>query len=67
MQHFQHIVLYYFKKGKSATKMQTKKRFVQCVEKVLGLIKRVKRGLQSFVLEVSHWTMLQGLVDVDSD
>ena len=57
---------YYFKKGKNATETH-KKRFVQCVEKVLGLIKRVKRGLQSFVLEVSHWTMLQGLVDVDSD
>ena len=37
-QHFQHIVLYYFKKGKNATEMQkkkTQKGFVQCVEKVL--------------------------------
>ena len=35
MQHFQHIMLYYFKKGKNATKKQKKKRFVQCMEKVL--------------------------------
>ena len=33
-QHFQHIVPYYFKKGKNATEMQ-KNRFVQCMEKVL--------------------------------
>ena len=33
MQHFLHIILYYFKKGKNATEM--KKRFVQCMEKVL--------------------------------
>ena len=32
-QHFWHIMLYYFKKGKNATEMQ--KRFVQCMEKVL--------------------------------
>ena len=33
MQHLQHIMLYYFKKGKNAT--ETQKRFVQCMEKVL--------------------------------
>ena len=33
-QHFWHIMLYYFKKGKNAAEMQ-KKRFVQCMEKVL--------------------------------
>ena len=32
--HFQHIMLYYFKKGKHATETQ-RKGFVQCVEKVL--------------------------------
>ena len=32
--HFWPIMLYYFKKGKKATEMQ-KKRFVQCIEKVL--------------------------------
>ena len=33
MQHFWHIMLYYFMKGKNTTEMQ--RRFVQCVEKVL--------------------------------
>ena len=33
------------------------------MEKVLWLIERVKSGLQSFVLEISHWTMLHGQVD----
>ena len=61
-QHFRHIMLYYFKKGKNATEMQNK-RFVQCVEKVLWLIERVKSGLRCFVLEISHWTMLPGQVD----
>ena len=34
-QHFWHIMLYYFKENKNATEMQKKKRFVQCMEKVL--------------------------------
>ena len=33
-QHFWHIMLYYFKKGKNATEMQVKS-LVQCMEKVL--------------------------------
>ena len=33
MQHFWHIMLYYFKKDKNATEMQ--KKYVQCMEKVL--------------------------------
>ena len=33
-QHFQYIMLYYFKKGKDTTETQIK-RFVQCTEKVL--------------------------------
>ena len=33
-QHCWYIMLYYFKKGKNANKTQ-KKRFVQCMEKVL--------------------------------
>ena len=33
------------------------------MEKVLWLIKLVKSGLPSFVLEISHWTMLHGWVD----
>ena len=32
MQHFQHMMLYYFKRGKNATETQ---KFVQCMEKVL--------------------------------
>ena len=35
MQHFQYIMLYYFKKGKNSTETHTKKRFVQYMEKVL--------------------------------
>ena len=35
---FQHIMLYYFKKGKNTSEMQKKnKRFVKCMEKVLLL------------------------------
>ena len=52
---------YYFKKGKNATEMP--KKLVQCMEKVLWLIERVKSGLWSFVLEISCWTMLHGWVD----
>ena len=57
-QHFQHIMLYYFKKGKN-----TQKDFVQCMEKVLWLIECVKSGLQSFMLEISCGTVLHGQVE----
>ena len=40
-----------------------KKRFVQSMERVLGLTKSVKNGLQSFMLEIFCWTMLHGQVD----
>ena len=33
------------------------------MEKVLWLFEDVKSGLQSFVLEISCWTMLHGWVD----
>ena len=69
-QHFQYIMLYYFKKGKNTTETHTHKRFVQCMEKVLWLIEHVKSGLQSFVLEISCWTMLHKLgklVEVNND
>ena len=33
------------------------------MEKVPWLMERVKSGLQSFVLEISRWTMLHGRVD----
>ena len=70
-QHFWHIMLYYFKKGKNVT--ETQKWFVQYVEKTLWLwlIGYVKSGLWSFMLEISCWTMLhsraQRPVEVDSD
>ena len=60
-QHFWHIMPYYFQKSKNTTEMQ--KRFVQCIEKVLWLIEHDKSGLQSFVLEISHWMMLHSQVD----
>ena len=60
-QHFLWIMLYYMQ-------LKCKKRFVQYMEKVLWLIERVRSGLQSFVLEISRWTVLQGRpVEVDSD
>ena len=43
-QHFLRIMFYYFKKGKNTTEM--KKKFVQCVEKVLWVIVCVKSVLQ---------------------
>ena len=52
---------YYFKKGKNATEMQ--KSFVQFMENVLWVIKCVKSGLQSSVLEISQWTKLHHQVD----
>ena len=58
----QHIMLYYFKKGKNATEVQKKKRFVRSVEKVLWLIEYVKSGFRSFMPEISCWTTLQGPV-----
>ena len=60
MQHFHHIMLYYFKKGKNATEKQ--KKIVQYMQKMLWWIKHVKSGLQSFMLEISHWTMLHSWV-----
>ena len=62
MQHFQHIMLYYFKKGKDTTEMHTHKRLEQCLEKMQWLIERVKSGWQSFVLEISRWMILHGQV-----
>ena len=45
----------YFKKGKNATEIQ--KRI--CMEKVLWLIKGIKSGLWSFMLEISLWMLGQ--------
>ena len=40
-----------------------KKRFVKCMEKMMSLIKHVKRGLQSFMLEISRYIMHLGQED----
>ena len=42
--------------------LKHKERFVQGMERVLRLIKYVKSSSWSFVLEISHWTMLRGRV-----
>ena len=61
--HFQHI-LYYFKKGKNTIEAHTHKiHFVKCMEKLLWLIEHVKSGSQSFVLEISRWTVFHDWVD----
>ena len=49
-QRFQHIILYYFKKGQNTAETQ---RLVQWMETVPWLIRCVKSSLQSFVLEIS--------------
>ena len=43
MQHFQHIMLYYFKKGKNATEMQKRKKICTVYGKGAGT--HVKSGL----------------------
>ena len=60
-QHFRHIMLYYLKKGKNATVVQ--KIFVQCMKKLLWLIKCVKNSLWNFLLEIFHWMKFHGQVD----
>ena len=42
-QHFQHITLYYFKKGKNAT--ETRKKICAMYGEVLWLLESVKSGL----------------------
>ena len=62
MQHFQYIMLSYFKEGKNAT--QTQKKI--CAVYGAGAVTdpSVKSDFRSFTLEISHWTMmLQGWAD----
>ena len=59
----QHFGVLCFISRKVKTQLKHKKRFVQCVEKVLGLGEYVKSGLQSFVLEISRWMMLHSQTD----
>ena len=56
----------YFKKGKNATEAHNQ-RYFQCMKNVPWLIKSVKSGLRSLMLEISHWTTFHGPVEVDSD
>ena len=60
MQHFWHIMLYYFKKGKNTTEMQKE---ICAVYGESTVTERVKSGLRIFVLEISHWIMLHHWVD----
>ena len=56
-----HIMHYCFKKGKNTTEMQ--KILMQCIEKVLWLIKCVKSGLWNFLLEIFCWMLFHGQVE----
>ena len=57
---FQHIMLYYFKKGKSATEMQKK---ICAVYGDGAVTECIKSGLQSLMLEIPRLTVLHGWVD----
>ena len=60
-EHFWHIILYYFKKGKNTTEMPKK----ICAVYGDGAVtdQTCQSGLQSFALQISCWTMLHGWVD----
>ena len=60
-QHFQHIILYYFKKGKYAT--ETHKKICAVYGEGAVTDQTCKSGLRSFVLEISCWMILHGRVD----
>ena len=61
MQHFLHIMLYYFKKGKNTTETQKK----ICAVYGEGVVtdQTCYKWFAKFWLEISHWTMLPGQVD----
>ena len=66
--YFNFIIFSLIISRKVKLQLKCKKRFVQCVQKVLRLIERVQSAFRSFsleplVLEISHWTMLCGQVD----
>ena len=65
MHHFQHIILYYFKKDKNTTESQ-KKKIVQVYVQGAVTDQMCQKGVTkfwSFVLEISCWMMLYGRVD----
>ena len=61
MQHFWHIIHYYFKRGKNGTEMH-KKICAVCGEGAVtdGMC---QKWFVSFMLEIVCWTMLHGWVD----
>ena len=59
-QHFWPIMLY-FKKGKNATEMQ--KKICAMYGEGAATDQTCQSGLQSFLPEISRWTMLHGRVD----
>ena len=60
-QHYQHTILYYFKKGKNATEMQ--KKVCAVYGERAGTDRTCQSGLRSFVLEIPWGTMFHGQVD----
>ena len=56
-------ILCFILSRKVKTQLKHKKSFAQCMEKVLWWMECVRSSLQSFVLEISCWTMLHGQVD----
>ena len=63
-EHFQHIMLYYFKKGKNATERKKKKKEIYAVYGEGAVIdQRCQKGLVKFVIEISHWMILHNQVD----
>ena len=60
-QHFWYIILYYFKKGKNSTEMQKKIHAVYGEGAATG--RSWQKWLQSFMLEISRWTMLHSQED----
>ena len=59
-QHYWPIMLYYFKKGKNSTKAH-KKIFVAYREGAMTY-QMCQKWLQSFLLQISHWTVLHSQV-----
>ena len=60
-QRFQHIMLYYFKKGRNAT--ETHKKICAVYREGAVSDWMCQRALRSFVLEISPWTTLHCHVD----
>ena len=61
MQHFQHIMLYYFKKGKKAT--ETQKEICTVYGEGAMTDQLCQKWFMKFALEIFRGTMLHGLLD----